>query len=94
MSLLKAVADPGFPRGGGANSLGGANIRFAKFSEKLHEIERIWTPGGRVPHAPPSVRHWKVMVYQQKGTFKQVWVREPRLNQRFGTQKFTSHNPV
>ena len=41
------VADPGFPRGGGANSPGGApTYDFAKFSQKLHEIERIWTPGG------------------------------------------------
>ena len=41
------VADPGFPRGGGANSQGGApTYEFAKFSQKLHEIERIWTPGG------------------------------------------------
>ena len=49
------VADPGFPRGGGANSPGGApTYEIAKFSEKLHEIERIWTPpgGGRVPRAP------------------------------------------
>ena len=37
-----SVADPGFSRGGGAN-----------FSQKLHEIERIWTPGwARVPRAP------------------------------------------
>ena len=35
-------ADPAFPRGGGANSWGGTNIQVAK----LHEIERIWTPGG------------------------------------------------
>ena len=28
------------PRGGGAV----ANIHFAKFSRKLHEIERIWAP--------------------------------------------------
>ena len=49
-----AVADPGFPRGGGANSPGGApTYDFAKISQKLHEIERIWTPGGaRVPRAP------------------------------------------
>ena len=50
-----AVADPGFPRGGGANTRGGVlAYDFAKFSPKLHEIERIWTPRGvRVPHAPP-----------------------------------------
>ena len=42
-----AVADPGFPRGGGANSPGGApTYDFAKISQKLHEIERIWAPGG------------------------------------------------
>ena len=45
-----AMADPGFPRGGGANSPGGAQTyNFAKFSQKLHEIERIWTPGGAHP---------------------------------------------
>ena len=33
----------------GAPTLGGApTYDFAKFSPKLHEIERIWTPGGRV----------------------------------------------
>ena len=40
------VADPGFPRGGDANSPGGRQIRFVKISQKLHEYERIWTPGG------------------------------------------------
>ena len=34
------VVDPGFPRGGAPI------FDFAKFSQKLHEIERIWTPGG------------------------------------------------
>ena len=51
------MADPGFPRGGGANSPGGGGAPtydFAKFSQKLHEIERIWTPGGR-PSRPPSL---------------------------------------
>ena len=44
---MHTVADPGFPRGGGANSPGGApTYDFVKFSQKLHEIERIWTPGG------------------------------------------------
>ena len=49
------MADPGFPRGGGANSPGGApTYEIAKFSEKLHEIERIWTPrGGARPSRPP-----------------------------------------
>ena len=37
------------PRGGGAPT-----YDFAKFSQKLHEIERIWAPeGGRASPAPP-----------------------------------------
>ena len=41
------MADLGFPRGGGANCPGGApTYDFAKFSQKLHEIERIWAPRG------------------------------------------------
>ena len=36
------------PRRGRQLSGGGApTYDFAKFSQKLHEIERIWTPGGR-----------------------------------------------
>ena len=46
-SYYDAVADPGFPRRGGANSPGRApTYDFAKCSQKLHEIERIWTGGG------------------------------------------------
>ena len=50
-----SVADPGFPRGGGANSPGGApTYEFVEFSQKLHEIERISTPrGGARPLRPP-----------------------------------------
>ena len=40
-----AVADPGFPRDGGANPPGMSTYDFAKFSQKLHEIERIWIQG-------------------------------------------------
>ena len=36
------VADPGFARGGSANSRGAPTYNFAKFSQKLYEIERIW----------------------------------------------------
>ena len=37
------MADPGFPRGGGTNSPEEAQTYdFAIFSQKLHEIERIW----------------------------------------------------
>ena len=41
---IKVVADPGFPRGEGTNSFGGGGVPtydFAKFSPKLHEIEKI-----------------------------------------------------
>ena len=42
-----SVADPGFLPGGGANSPGGApTYNFSIISQKMHEIERIWT-GGR-----------------------------------------------
>ena len=52
------MADPGFPRGGGANSPGAPTYEFAKISQKLHEIERIWALGG-VPRAPLMVySHW------------------------------------
>ena len=45
------VADPGFLRGGASTLQGATPYDFAKFPQKLHEIQRIWT-GGRVPHAP------------------------------------------
>ena len=53
-----SVADPGFPRGGGTNSPweGPPTYDFVKISQKLHEIERIWTGGGggrRAPLDPP-----------------------------------------
>ena len=32
--------------------LGAPIQNFAKISEKLHEIERIWTRGARIPRAP------------------------------------------
>ena len=52
---MYSVADPEFPRGGGANSPGGApKYDFAKFSQKLNEIERIWAPGGMGGGARPS----------------------------------------
>ena len=42
-----------FPEGGGAWTLQGGR-EHAKFSRKLHEIERIWTPrGGRASLTPP-----------------------------------------
>ena len=48
---LNSVADPGFPRGVGANPTGGGqHTILPNFPKKLHEIERIWIP--RVPRAP------------------------------------------
>ena len=40
-------ADPGFPVGGGSNHPGtlASTYNFVKFSQKLHEIEKIWTVG-------------------------------------------------
>ena len=44
-----------FPEEGAPTPQGGApTYEIAKFSEKLHEIERIWTPrGGARPSRPP-----------------------------------------
>ena len=37
-----------FPEEGAPTPRGGApTYDFAKFSQKLHEMERIWIPGGR-----------------------------------------------
>ena len=41
MFCLLVVADTGFLRGGGTT------YDFAKCSQKLHEIEKNWTAGGR-----------------------------------------------
>ena len=47
------VADPGFPRGGVPTPQRGApTFNFENFSQKMHEIERIWTP--RSAHVPPT----------------------------------------
>ena len=48
------VADPGFPRGGGANPKGGAPTYYlANFSRKLHENEEIWGQRGARPSRLP-----------------------------------------
>ena len=44
------VADPGFPQGGGELPRGAPTYNFVNFSQKLHKIERIWTP--RAKHVP------------------------------------------
>ena len=41
------------PRRGSQLRRGAPTYDFAKFSQKLHEIERIWVPEGGVPRAPP-----------------------------------------
>ena len=52
--MTRAVVDPGFPRGGGTNSPGGAlTYDFAIFSQKLHEIKGIWVPRGCASLMPP-----------------------------------------
>ena len=49
------VADPGFPRGGGANPKGGAPTLFGQFFPKTAWKWRNFGPegGARVPRAPP-----------------------------------------
>ena len=51
---IKTGADSGFPVGGGINPRGGGGVPtydFAKFSEKLHEIEKNFGRG-RTPGHP------------------------------------------
>ena len=48
------MADPGFPRGGGANPQGeGANLLFGQKIPKNYMKMKEFGPGGRVPGAPP-----------------------------------------
>ena len=44
------------PRSGRQLSGGGPTYDFSKFSQKLHEIETIWTPGDAAPLDPPLAR--------------------------------------
>ena len=50
-----SVADPGFPVGGGANPLGGANLQSVHFSAKTYAKTKEMDPvgGGHVPAVPP-----------------------------------------
>ena len=53
-SKTTPVADPRFPVGGGAEPLGGANLRRGQFSAKMYakmkELDPVW---GGAPAAPP-----------------------------------------
>ena len=51
------VADPGFPRGGGANPKGGVPTYYlANFSRKLHENEETLGQGGGCASLAPPLR--------------------------------------
>ena len=55
-----SVADPGFPPGGGANSPGGANIRFCQILPKTAWNWKNLDPqgGARVQNFTMEIRHW------------------------------------
>ena len=53
--MNRTVVDPGFPQRGGPNSMGAPTYDFAKFSQKLHEIEIIWTPGEGEGHGASKI---------------------------------------
>ena len=48
--------NPGYLRGGGANPPGAPIYHFAKISQKMYEIERIWTRGLEEVLMPPPLR--------------------------------------
>ena len=72
VATLVAVADPGFPQGGCQLSRGAPTYDFAKFSRKLHEIERIGCPGGRAPPVPPLNLPLSGSAFWQEPYFIQV----------------------
>ena len=66
-----AGTDPGFPIGGGTNPLGGVpTYDFAKFCEKLHEIEKMLGRRGSVrrgrPQDPPLGSYQIELVTKKK----------------------------
>ena len=72
------------PRRGHELSRGGTNIRFCQFSQKLHEIERIWTPTGGAcpkfyyvdpPLAPVQDRHPNPSKRSPESDTRKVWLR-------------------
>ena len=56
IQTCRAVADSGFLQGGSANPTGAKTYDFAKYSQKLHEIEKNLNPVGGVPDAAPLDR--------------------------------------
>ena len=60
-----------FPKEGVPTPQGGTNIRICQIFQKLHEIERIWTPRGvahpsQPPLDPPLLFYFKWDPYQTK----------------------------
>ena len=54
--LISSVSRISPRRGHQLPGVGAPTYDFAKFSQKLHEIERIQTPReGCIPHAPPPL---------------------------------------
>ena len=53
--VMMSVADPGFPRGGGANPKGGGRqpIISPIFPENCMKMKKFWARGGREGRAPP-----------------------------------------
>ena len=61
--LAQIVADPGFPREGGANRKGGdTNLLFCPISSKLYENEKNWTQVGAFL-VSLWIRQCQVMLY-------------------------------
>ena len=55
--VIYPVANPWFPRGGGANPKGGANLLFGQFSMKTAWKCRNFGPGGGRLPSPSRIRH-------------------------------------
>ena len=64
-STIKSVADPGFPRGGGANSPGGRqHTILPNFPKNCIKLKEFGPPGGRVSLAPPLDPPLKVFLFK------------------------------
>ena len=70
------MVDPGFPRGGAPTPRGGApTYDFAKFPQKLHEIERFWAPPLDPPLLPPLL--FLLVSEQLRIYMLKFWMRPP-----------------